>query len=372
MATLDELLAGLRTPRRGTLGVLQQQSVAQRPEPQGIFGMGLADALARWGRGVQDKAAQFTPSNIAQSLATFPKPDLNAEMSDEQKRQLIANALTKDYMNFAPLGMINAWHGSPHNIPMGRSMLMEKIGTGEGAQAYGHGLYTAESPEVAKAYSTLGHIKGNISTIGGKNITDYYSALENQAARLPPQKAAGHYEKLGMLENLMNNQTPSEVVKFAQDNGYSKSAIDWFKSDVIPKYDGAGKLYKLELSHPDPVKEAATPLSPNDFLHWDLPMSQQPERVQAALNKIAKLPEFRQGMLGEAMQPMEINSTKGETIHHILNSYFQGDRAKVTGLLNRAGIPGIRYLDGGSRGAGQGTHNYVLFDPKLANIVGKE
>ena len=41
-------------------------------------------------------------------------------------------------------------------------------------------------------------------------------------------------------------------------------------------------------------------------------------------------------------------------------------------LLRSYGIPGIRYLDAGSRGAGEGTYNYVLFDPKLANIVGKE
>jgi len=44
------------------------------------------------------------------------------------------------------------WHGSPHNIlpkPGGKypEFDMSKIGTGEGAQAYGHGMYTAEEPE---------------------------------------------------------------------------------------------------------------------------------------------------------------------------------------------------------------------------------
>ena len=29
--------------------------------------------------------------------------------------------------------------------------------------------------------------------------------------------------------------------------------------------------------------------------------------------------------------------------------------------LRQAGIPGIRYLDGGSRGTGAGTSNYVVF-----------
>ena len=38
----------------------------------------------------------------------------------------------------------------------------------------------------------------------------------------------------------------------------------------------------------------------------------------------------------------------------------------------QAGIPGIRYLDQGSRGgAGQGTSNYVVFDPKIIDILRK-
>ena len=49
-----------------------------------------------------------------------------------------------------------------------------------------------------------------------------------------------------------------------------------------------GNLYKLELSHPDPAKEKATPLSPNDFLHWDLPLSHQPEKVRQFASKNLK------------------------------------------------------------------------------------
>lgn len=44
-------------------------------------------------------------------------------------------------------------------------------------------------------------------------------------------------------------------------------------------------------------------------------------------------------------------------------------------LINRnareAGIPGIRYLDQGSRGAGEGSRNYVVFDDKLIDILRK-
>ena len=42
-----------------------------------------------------------------------------------------------------------AYHGSPHRF---KKFDASKIGTGEGAQSYGHGLYFAENPKVAKGY----------------------------------------------------------------------------------------------------------------------------------------------------------------------------------------------------------------------------
>ena len=47
------------------------------------------------------------------------------------------------------LGMIKAYHGSPHAFD---AFSDHAIGTGEGAQAYGHGLYFAEREGVAKEY----------------------------------------------------------------------------------------------------------------------------------------------------------------------------------------------------------------------------
>ena len=61
------------------------------------------------------------------------------------KSQQLAQTLADAYN---PMGMV-VWHGSPHKFNKFDS---SKIGTGEGAQAYGHGLYVAESPEVAKMY----------------------------------------------------------------------------------------------------------------------------------------------------------------------------------------------------------------------------
>ena len=45
--------------------------------------------------------------------------------------------------------------------------------------------------------------------------------------------------------------------------------------------------------------------------------------------------------------------------------------AAISQSLHSAGIPGIRYLDGGSRAKGEGSHNYVMFDPQTIEILRK-
>jgi hypothetical protein len=52
-------------------------------------------------------------------------------------------------------------------------------------------------------------------------------------------------------------------------------------------------------------------------------------------------------------------------------STLGGAQAGATQDLQGFGIPGIRYLDAGSRGAGDGSRNYVVFDENLIEIVRK-
>jgi hypothetical protein len=42
---------------------------------------------------------------------------------------------------------------------------------------------------------------------------------------------------------------------------------------------------------------------------------------------------------------------------------------QVSEGLNKAGIPGIKYFDGNSRAAGEGTRNYVVFDENIMTIL---
>ena len=47
------------------------------------------------------------------------------------------------------------------------------------------------------------------------------------------------------------------------------------------------------------------------------------------------------------------------------------DPVRAAEILRAHDIPGIQYLDAGSRAAGEGSRNYVMFDPALIDIVRK-
>jgi len=67
----------------------------------------------------------------------------------------------------------------------------------------------------------------------------------------------------------------------------------------------------------------------------------------------------------KGMQAVPDMNTGGGAVSYLNARY--GDK-QTAELMRGAGIPGIRYLDGGSRGQGQGTSNYVVF-PGNENLL---
>ena len=193
-------------------------------------------------------------------------------------------------------GLLGAtvWHGSPRKFDKFDS---SKIGTGEGAQSYGNGMYVAEQKAVGQEY----------------------------AKRLSS--------------------------------------------------DGAGYLYKIDL--PDDVIAK--------MLDWDKPLSQQPQAIQDAVKPLLTDAFDVRGYKGgwgslepDADAVRDVFTKTG----HSLGTFSAQDAAalnfpgsaivKALGnmdtesaataqLLRKQGLTGIRYLDGGSRGTGQGSSNFVVF-----------
>ena len=194
------------------------------------------------------------------------------------------------------------YHGSPHKFDKFDS---SKIGTGEGAQAYGHGLYLADSPDVAGTYAVI-----------------------NAKSAPKPQ-----------------------TLRRLRDAAPVGSA-DWKHYDALLN-EGTSHLYKVDL----PDEKIAR------MLDWDAPLSQQPEMLSTARAAMHKGPQ--ESLRMDVWVRDNPNATGGDLIKQIERLY--GIRY-ANEALGKAGIPGIRYLDCGSRTAGQGTRNYVVFPGEESSL----
>ena len=280
--------------------------------------------------------------------------------AEDASRQRMFNAL----MNFAPVGA-TVWHGSPHKFD---KFDASKIGTGEGNQAYGHGLYAAESPKTVLSPQTNYMQNERIykRNSGGLNpFQEYISDLMDQG--LKKEEAFGRMTGEGRKVAQMTKLQPGEAP-------FDAFAREWENVNGI----NTGNLYKVDL--PD---EAIAKM-----LDWDKPLSQQAPEVQKALDAVmqkrAAAAEAERLAMNEqyparlthpvlskiASKPRTAFDYKGEAAVSALVQELGGP-AKASEYLRAHGITGIRYLDGGSRSAGQGTSNYVVFpgNEGLLNIL---
>lgn len=246
--------------------------------------------------------------------------------------------------------------------PMGR-FDMSKIGTGEGAQAYGHGLYFAEQEGIARSYrDALSNSDAPLavwkrpdgSDVDPFDVPGAVTLLRNEDLDVPFATLMDRAQKeLVRASSVRNPQLRAAQTKKAQE------AFDWLKSN-----EGVGLSSHPERGH---LYEVNIDADPNAFLDWDKPLSEQPEAVRKA--SAAALAE-RGLPLGPDGQPLMLQrDPRGELVNASLTAF--GDAKNTPDLLSKHGIPGIKYLDAGSRAAGDGSRNYVVFDDKLVSIVKK-
>jgi hypothetical protein len=242
------------------------------------------------------------------------------------KRATDVNAI-RDYIRAtgAPGTPMVVWHGSPHKF---ERFDASKIGTGEGAQAYGHGLYLAQTPEVAGSYIQAGR------NVGFENWDDPIR-LANKAFG----NAGGDTAKaMALLDDAISSAKP----------GSRKNNLIFAKR-VLERGDQTAGLYKVDL----PDEKIAR------MLDWDKPLSHQPEVYKQL--KGLKLPHG--DSLAETMKYREGISLKdafGNDVEKVITDAI-GLRSDTASALQSRGIPGIRYLDQASRGTGAGTSNFVVF-----------
>jgi hypothetical protein len=256
-----------------------------------------------------------------------------------------------------------AYHGTPHTIR--GKFDISKVGTGEGAQAYGHGMYFAENPEVAKSYANLG--TGNIA---------YRGHTEDVLNKL--QKAGADYNTADLISTF--------VYEGGYKGGTSKDLAKFLKSYADTPEEI--KLYKDLTSKPEVVEAINSYVSPKQanlykvdipdeyiptMMDYDKPLGQQSAVVKKALNEIKKqiTPEMKMELggdmnllFGKDVTPVQFLNTM--EIIHPTGGVGIGEK-----MLNDLGVKGIRYKDAMSRGADKGTSNFVVFDPTDVKILEK-
>lgn len=294
----------------------------------------------------------------------------NADQSRSSLPGLLANALDEQ-----PTG-IRAFHGSPHDFDR---FDMSKIGTGEGAQAYGHGLYFAENEGVARSYKDkLGGLRSGFE-INGKSYDPIGGRKE--AARLA---SAERLDQAVAREVLAyHDKTPDEMIADVKRwpggdrDANILAAAEWKRANETKS---GGRMYEVRIN-----------ANPDDFLDWDKPLSQQSEKVRAIVGQavaidnvdVRQVPGGWQVFVNDKpasvpygrKQDADARVAGGVRTSNVTNatnnvSEIARDPALVE-QLREAGIPGIRYLDQGSRTAGEGSRNYVVFDDSLVDILRK-
>lgn len=219
-------------------------------------------------------------------------------------------------------GSIRAFHGSPYDFDRFDA---SKIGTGEGAQAYGHGLYFAQNPAVAKEYKNSVVASPSYSSpeeIAADYLFVHGTPQDAMRVMRDHSKWLIRHGKLPMYQQalkLLNDGAPITPKEF-------------------PHIDAPGRMYEVEIGYPEEA-----------LLDWDAPLGSQPQAVRDFYGSGG-----RRGYHGMIDGPGD-----GDRLWH--NRKLSIGPNSAAKELFGYGIPGVRYLDRGSRAAGDGTRNYVIF-----------
>jgi hypothetical protein len=286
MATLAEILRQTGYSQGGTLAT---------PKPvESPMTNAIASYLQETGNKFNENQANMQKMvggwNKTDFATGLPNPNYYPEAIDE-------------VTNLMNIGGLTAWHGTPHKIA--NKFDISKVGTGEGAQSYGHGMYFAEEPKVAKEYQRA---------LSGR--TDL--------GQQPSDPAFIH-----AVESFREVGTPLDKIPAEMKKAY-KSVTDKDIQLAIQATE-KGNLYKVD------IPDEHIPL----MLDYDKPIKNQPEIYELIKSRFTD---------PDLLKTFENNAASGISGANVYKNYIGGktDKERSENAL-ALGIKGIRYLDEGSR-----------------------
>jgi hypothetical protein len=255
-----------------------------------------------------------------------------------------------------------AFHGSPYRFD---EFLLDHIGSGEGAQAHGWGLYFAASEQTAERYmkSRGGYdfVSAEFDAAAREAVKEFEQRIEDMD--LGYMEHAPFEEGVLTLLNISINQAAdyNELREYLDAVGISvpQEAFYWFEDFAEKHALTTNTFYTVDISDEDVM------------LHEDLPFSEQPAKVREALRAVAELDGA--DILRDSIQDFE--DSDGERLYDAVSLFVESQddddyddstpKEKASRLLNSYGIEGIVY-DGRRDGK-----SYVVFDDKAIKILDK-
>lgn len=210
------------------------------------------------------------------------------------------------------------FHGSPHLFD---KLDISKIGTGEGSQANGWGLYLADSIDTADNYRTAGFFRSG---------SDLKSNPEKLAVSVI-QMNGGTGKAIEKLESVLSGKSsigaPLDVVK---------DALRLIKQND-PSLGKIGNVYSVDL--PDTANVL--------LMHKN--MSEQPQSILRALKNAG------------------VEYNKENTGLMLYNDLSQklGGKKEASMYLSSLGVDGMKYLDKVDGTTNKEMFNYIIFNDKI-------
>jgi hypothetical protein len=268
---------------------------------------------------------------------------------------------------------IIAFHGSGADFDEFR---LDKIGTGEGNQAFGYGLYFTDSEDIGKFYKNQTLATQNVEYKGqqikflGDDAAAEMEGNELLLGKVRDRILGGKFNSKQAIDSVINEyeQTIENSFDLSQPfaNVIEKENYESIKADLeylkTLKADDfnyqEGKLYKVAIQP-----------KPEELLDYNKSITEQSKKVQDALygdEKIAALLKRRQKEDG---LPPEFYA--GSQFYDDLSEIMQNS-ANASKLLNDIGIKGIKFKSGQLSGIKDSeATNFVIFDDKIINILEK-
>ena len=252
---------------------------------------------------------------------------------------------------------LNVYHGTPHEI-QGKFDL-GRVGSGEGNQSYGHGIYFAEAKPVAEKYreNLSSHLPSTISTNTEKVTLPAWAIDRVEREGIDPIIAEWTQRAAQQRANALKSNQPwipeANAARFEQELASLKKIKESNNVDITK----AGNLYKAD------IPDAAIPM----MLNWDKPLYQQPGILQN-IKMLGERQDMPKGFNQALEKALESKHFDGQDLYYELTKIYKNP-VDLSKAMEESGFTGIRYLDELSRTSGKGTSNFVVFKPETVDIL---